>query len=105
VDDRQMRRWQIDRRLLPPDAVLLYAPSSFYEDHEELIWGVASFIGLQAVVIGALIVNIVRRRQVEGKLATQADELAVSNADLQRLRFARQTGAIGARRQSPEPGI
>jgi signal transduction histidine kinase len=83
VDYREITRWGIDPRRLPADAIVLHAPSSFYQANKVLIWSGVSFIGLQAVVIGALVVNISRRRQVEGKLAAQARQLATSNEDLQ----------------------
>jgi signal transduction histidine kinase/CheY-like chemotaxis protein len=82
VDYREMRRWGIDPRRLPADTVVLYAPSSFYQANKVLIWSGVSFIGLQAVVIGALVVNISRRREVEGELEAQATQLATSNAGL-----------------------
>jgi signal transduction histidine kinase len=83
IDYREQHRWGIDARRLPADAEVVHAPGSFYEANKTLIWGGVSFIMFQALVIGALVMNITRRRQVEGELATQANELAVSNADLQ----------------------
>jgi signal transduction histidine kinase/ActR/RegA family two-component response regulator len=83
IDYREVQRWGIDSRRLPADAVVIHGPSSFYQANKMLIWSGVSFILLQAVVIGALVVNISRRRQVEGKLAAQAKQLAMSNADLQ----------------------
>ena len=85
VDYREMRRWGIDPRRLPADAVVLYGPSSFYEANKLLIWSGVSFIVVQALVIGALVVNISRRRQVERELEAQARQLAMSNTDLQAL--------------------
>ena len=43
---------------------------------------------LQAAVIGALVVNIGRRRRAEQALAAQAEHLAASNADLERLNLS-----------------
>jgi signal transduction histidine kinase/CheY-like chemotaxis protein len=85
VDYREVERWGIDKRRLPADALIIHAPSSFYEANKYLIWGGVSFMVLQAFVIGTLIVNIVRRQWVERELATRSEQLAVSNTDLQRL--------------------
>ena len=56
---------------------------------------------LQAAVIGALVVNIGRRRRAEQALAAQAEHLAASNADLERLNLSLRR-EMDERRQAEE---
>ena len=85
VDHREAIRWGIPLERLPEDVVLVNRVESFYEEHRTLIGSVAGLMLLQAMVIGALVVNVVRRRRAEGVMAAQARRLEASNADLERL--------------------
>jgi signal transduction histidine kinase len=85
VDHPQAIRWGIPLERLPDDVVLVNPVESFYQEHRTLIWSVAGFMLLQATVIGALVVNVARRRRAEGVTAAQARRLEASNADLERL--------------------
>ena len=85
IDHARLARWGIDEARLPPTAILLNHPSSFYATNLYVIWAGAAFILLQAAVIGALIVNVSRRRRVERRLAEQARRLGASNEDLGRV--------------------
>jgi len=88
IDYAQAMRWHIPESSLPATAVVVNRPASFYRDNRTVIWGVLAFILLQAVVIGALVVNITRRRRAEEALAAQAEHLAASNTDLERLNLS-----------------
>ena len=81
-------RWDIPESKLPPTAIFVNRPASFYQTNRTAIWGAAFFMLLQAAVIGALVVNIGRRRRAEQALAAQAEHLAASNADLERLNLS-----------------
>jgi signal transduction histidine kinase len=90
VDFMQARRWGIEAGQLPPNAILVNVPSSFYSTNKYLIWAGIAFIALQTAVIFTLTVNVSRRRQAERELAAHAERLAASNADLQRLNASLQ---------------
>ena len=85
IDYAQAVRWDIPESRLPANAVFVNRPESYYQAHRTAIWGVAVFMLLQAAVIGALVVNIGRRRAAEKALAAQAEHLAATNADLEQL--------------------
>ncbi len=88
IDYAQAVRWGIPESKLPPTAIFVNRPASFYQTNRTAIWGAALFMLLQAAVIGALVVNIGRRRRAEQALAAQAEHLAASNADLERLNLS-----------------
>ena len=88
IDYAQAVRWDIPESTLPPTAIFVNRPASFYQTNRTAIWGAAFFMLLQAAVIGALVVNIGRRRRAEQALAAQAEHLAASNADLERLNLS-----------------
>jgi len=88
IDYAQAVRWDIPESRLPATAVVVNRPASFYQNNRTVIWGVLAFILLQAAVIGALAVNITRRRRAERALAAQAEHLAASNTDLERLNLS-----------------
>jgi signal transduction histidine kinase/ActR/RegA family two-component response regulator len=73
-DHRQLARYGIDESRLPPAAVIVGRPRSFYGENQALIWTGSLFIVLQMVVIGALTRNVLQRRKAERALArTEAD--------------------------------
>ncbi len=84
IDYAQAMRWGIPASSLPPTAIVVNRVVSFYETYRSLLWGTLAFIVLQALVIGALVVNVVQRRRAERELAGRARELAISNAELER---------------------
>jgi signal transduction histidine kinase/CheY-like chemotaxis protein len=73
-DYRQLVRYGIDESRLPPTAVIVGKPRSFYGENRALIWTASLFIIGQMVVIGALTRNVLQRRKAERALArTEAD--------------------------------
>ena len=88
IDYAQAVRWGIPESRLPATAIVVNRPASFYQSNLTVIWGVLAFILLQAAVIGALVVNITRRRRAEHALAAQAEHLAASNANLEQLNLS-----------------
>ena len=101
IDHAQAMRWHIPASSLPDTAVVINRPASFYQGNRTVIWGVLAFILLQAGVIGALVVNIRRRRRAEEALAAQADHLAASNVDLERLNLSLR-GEMNERRYAED---
>ena len=91
VDWRQIRRWSIDEKALPADAVVLFKERTFWEDHQnEVMIAVAVFL-LQAGLIGGLLVERRRRRSAEHAEQNHRSDLAHAS----RLAVAGElTGAI-----------
>ncbi|HYA25340.1 MAG TPA: ATP-binding protein [Terriglobales bacterium] len=68
VDWRQLRRWSISERRLPPATVQLFREPSTWERYRWFIIAVLSLFVLETVLIVALVVNVGRRRQAERAL-------------------------------------
>jgi PAS domain S-box-containing protein len=64
-DWRELQRWKIDEKLLPPGTTILYREPTLWEQHRVLILSVIIVCGLQALLISGLLVNRMRRRRAE----------------------------------------
>lgn len=68
-DWRELRRWNINEKLLPPDSTLLFRSPTVWQRYQRwIIAGISVFI-LQALLIFGLLANLIKRRRVEGSLA------------------------------------
>ena len=67
-DHRQLARFNITESSLPPKSIVVNKPFSFYETYKSLIWAVVSVIAVLALVVVALIGNILLRRRAEKAL-------------------------------------
>ena len=72
LDSRQIARWGIDRRRLPPDSVVLFHEPSVWERNRGYVIGAISIVLLQSGLIGAL---LVQRRQRRGAQRTLTERL------------------------------
>lgn len=83
-DWRALKRWGISENRLPPGSVLRFKPQSMWEQYRWYIVGAFIIIGVQAVMIGALLAQRARRRRAETELSEsrQLMELAVSAGDI-----------------------
>jgi signal transduction histidine kinase/ABC-type uncharacterized transport system substrate-binding protein len=68
-DDRQLVRWQIDRRLLPPGSVVLFHEPSLWERYRPYVIGAALLVAVQSALIGFLLVERAQRRRARRDLA------------------------------------
>ncbi len=68
-DWRELRRWKIDEKRLPPGSVVLFrAPTVWQQNRGWIITG-ASVCLVEAVLILGLLVNLIKRRRAERSLA------------------------------------
>jgi signal transduction histidine kinase len=74
-DWRELQRWNINEKLLPPGSTILYRKPTLWQQHRALIIGVIIICGLQALLITGLLANLAKRRRAERSL-TQAQEEA-----------------------------
>ncbi|MFL6499518.1 MAG: ATP-binding protein [Candidatus Udaeobacter sp.] len=72
-DWRELQRWNINEKLLPPGSTILYRRPTLWQQHRALIIGVIMVCGLQALLITRLLANLAKRRRAERSL-TQAQE-------------------------------
>jgi signal transduction histidine kinase/ActR/RegA family two-component response regulator len=77
-DYQQFARFGIDESRIPPNALILGKPRSFYSENKPLIWTAALFILGQSLVIAALTWNVLQRRRVERHLARTEEDLRQS---------------------------
>src|SRR5262249_8485552 len=68
-DDRQLARWKINRRLLPPGIVVLFHESSLWERYRLYIIGALGLIAVQGALIVLLLVQRSQRRRAQRSLA------------------------------------
>ncbi len=67
-DWRELQKWEIDEKTLPPGSTVLFRTPTFWEQHRSLVIGVVVVCVAQALLISALIANLVRRRRAERSL-------------------------------------
>ena len=68
VDARAMRRWNLSENKLPPDTVVLFKPYSMWQQHRVFISLVVLVVGLQSLLMSALLFQRRRRREAEKSL-------------------------------------
>ena len=83
-DWRELRRWSISEKQLPPDSVVRFKEPTYWEQNYKLILGAVFLCVVQALVIGALLVQRRRRRLAERSLreSEQRMNLAADAANL-----------------------
>ena len=64
-DWRELQRWKIDEKLLPPNSTILFRTPTTWERHYRLIIFAVSIFVIQALLISALLFNLFRRRLAE----------------------------------------
>ncbi|HKQ66863.1 MAG TPA: ATP-binding protein [Methylomirabilota bacterium] len=75
-DARQLERWGMGERRLPPDSVVRFREPSLWSVYKWHIVGVIALIVTQGAFIAALLVNRARRRRAEEDARRQREELA-----------------------------
>ena len=77
-DSRQLQRWGLSESQLPPQAVVRFREPSLWSEYRLYVIGVAILVALQALMIGSLLLQRVRRRQAE--LAVQRHRVELAHA-------------------------
>jgi len=68
VDWRQLQRWGISEKRLPPSTVELFREATLWERYRALILAIIALCGLETVLVFALFLNVRRRRRAENEL-------------------------------------
>jgi len=71
-DWRELKRWGISEKALPPGSVVEFKSGSMWEEHKEAILGGMFFISIETLLIIALLVNLRKRRRAEAQIAESA---------------------------------
>ena len=67
-DARLLKRWQIDRRRLPPGSAVLFHEPSLWELYRGYVIGAVSVVLIQGGLIGTLLVQRYQRRRAQQRL-------------------------------------
>ena len=88
-DWRELQRWGIPEKRLPPGSEVHFRPPSVWEEHRLLILTGAAIVVLQAALIAALLFQRARRRNAEKEAAGFSGRLLTAHED-ERRRLARE---------------
>ena len=88
-DWRELERWNIDKRRLPPGSQIRFRPLSMWERDRPAVIATTTAIALQAVLISALLLQRARRRRAELEAVGLAGRLVTAHED-ERRRVARE---------------
>ena len=79
-DWRELQRWKIDEKLLPPGSTILFREPTVWDRYRTwIIAGISIFI-LQALLITGLLANLVKRRRAE-RFLTESEKRFQTMAD------------------------
>src|SRR5262249_3876033 len=67
-DGRQLARWHLDERRLPEGSEVIFHEATFWQEYRRYVAGAVAVIGAQAALIGALVAQRRRRREVQATL-------------------------------------
>ena len=76
VDWRELRRWGIDGKRLPPGSIVQFRQLTFWEQYRWYIIAALAIMALQAVLITDLLLERARRRRGETDLRRNREQLA-----------------------------
>jgi PAS domain S-box-containing protein len=77
-DWRELQRWNISEKRLPPGSVVPFKEATYWEQNYKLILGAGSSCALEAFLIGALFVQLHRRRRAEKSLRESEERMKLA---------------------------
>jgi signal transduction histidine kinase len=84
-DGAQLQRWQIPERSLPDGSAIINRPPSLWAQYRWYVLGALSLIAVQALLIGGLLVQRIRRRRAEQKVRSSEAALRLSYERIRQL--------------------
>jgi PAS domain S-box-containing protein len=98
VDARAMGRWGLKERNLPPGSIVLFEEPTVWNQHRNLVLGTALVVGLQSLVVAALLFQHRRRRQAETSLKESEERMTftAASANVGLWQFDRTTNELWA---------
>jgi signal transduction histidine kinase len=84
-DSRELTRWRIDEGRLPPGSIVRFQDPGLWDRFKWVIIGGSSLVIAQGLMIGALLVNRVKRRRAEKLLHQNIADLDTARAALSNL--------------------
>ena len=77
-DWHELRRWNISEKQLPPGSAVRFKEATYWEQHYRIILGAGSLCALEAFLIGALLVQLRRRRLAERSLRESEERMSLA---------------------------
>jgi len=98
VDARQLDRWSLSAKNLPPDTVVAFRDPTLWEQHRGIILAAALAFTAQTAVVAILLVQRRRRQRAEQLLKESEDRMtfAAASVNLGLWQFNAPTGAFWA---------
>jgi two-component sensor histidine kinase len=84
-DWRELHRWNIPERRLPPGSEVRFRPPSLWEAYRRPLVAGLGLVGLEAVLIGALLAQRARRRRAETQVRALNHRLLTAHEDERKL--------------------
>ena len=96
VDYRAMQRWNLNEKDLPPDTVVLFKKPTIWDEYRGTVVAALFVVGLQAILVGALLIQLRRRRRVENLLKDSEERMtfAAAAANIGLWQFDRDTDEL-----------
>jgi len=77
-DWRELRRWNISPQRLPPGSIVRFKETTYWEQYHKLILWAVSLCTVEAFLIGALLVQLRRRRLAERSLRDSEERMSLA---------------------------
>jgi PAS domain S-box-containing protein len=77
-DWRELVRWKIDQKRLPPGSTILFRTPSMWQQYRGLIIGIFAIVAVQSALITGLLVNRATRRRAERALAESTERMGLA---------------------------
>jgi hypothetical protein len=97
VDWRQARRWGLTEADLPPDSVVSFRAPTFWQQYRELALAGIAVMGVQAALIGALLLERRRRRRTAAALSASEQGMKLAAHAARLSMWALDAGAADAK--------
>ena len=73
-DWRQMKRWGMSAKNLPPGSILAYKEATLWDQHKWLIIWISAFLAVESLLIVILVTQLIMRRKAESALRTSEEK-------------------------------
>ena len=80
VDHRAMARWNLQENRLPPDTAVLFKEPTIWSEHRGAVVAAIVIVGLQSLIVGALLVQRRRRLRAENLLRESEERMTFAAA-------------------------
>src|SRR5882672_5107501 len=80
VDHRAMARWNLQESKLPPDTAILFKEPTIWTEHRGAVVAAIVIVGLQSLIVGALLLQRRRRLRAENLLKESEERMTFAAA-------------------------